>query len=795
MNLRIIEVQGPSEVQISCENSLKPLNLPEASCAAEGLGQLRLELGSSLQSGTYAFSVHGDLPTVTPPQNDFSMIIRQVPTEQVADAAFGVPGWPLGELETSQPLLAWSTAGVGEVSSVTISFFMRNVTGALRALLINLPSGFQHRVRGSNEFKVSNPKLPLLKGASDWLEVSQLDRIVVRLEPEDPVVSVGSYMFTFPVALPRAELLPAVNFWRLSFCSSRSCVLPTDKAVLLSFPMAGFMPGEISLLEQHRQQLARTEVTGAPREADSDSLQLGAPAVPVRSAQHLTRTIRLQDPTPNRCPAAAPRSGLTAQPAAAPASRRPGPRKHGEDRDGPSTEHRAKLDEEKLRLNIGGKKVEERISLASGSAGDRIPALHFLTDLPPSVWRFQTSHHRTGRGFHASEKADSAVGFVGTEPGRVAPCGRGNVIGETRVERRSGVITAEEKACQWTQAIGTLMSFDLGLTTISVSGAISACRQAWRRANQLMSLLLQSPVQPDAVACNALLTATAALAWEKAEALLPPFQCWGVRCTLVTLNACADGSAKAKQWRRPLNLLQEARAAPLVPDVVSLTASVTGLKKCRGPWGHAIALLANMATREVRENVLTWNALMSACRPGEEDEVEEAVRAAEWHQGLHCLALMGQRSLQLSDASRNVPLCSLEETSSDQARDELKEMRPRPWRQVLALFHTFEEETFQPTRLAWGAVLGVLARQALWAGALGALNTLVPTVDASRLWTGVDANGLRCPASRHPRQMRCTMTCWCRPATARPLAPPRGGFSQTCAMSFSCSTRPTGSRP
>eukprot|EP00913_Durusdinium_trenchii_P002624 g2430.t1 len=185
MNLRIIEVQGPSEVQISCENSLKPLNLPEASCAAEGLGQLRLELGSSLQSGTYAFSVHGDLPTVTPPQNDFSMIIRQVPTEQVADAAFGVPGWPLGELETSQPLLAWSTAGVGEVSSVTISFFMRNVTGALRALLINLPSGFQHRVRGSNEFKVSNPKLPLLKGASDWLEVSQLDRIVVRLEPED----------------------------------------------------------------------------------------------------------------------------------------------------------------------------------------------------------------------------------------------------------------------------------------------------------------------------------------------------------------------------------------------------------------------------------------------------------------------------------------------------------------------------------------------------------------------------------------------------------------------------------
>ena len=46
------------------------------------------------------------------------------------------------------------------------------------------PEFYEHRIRGPSEFKVSNPRLPLLKGATDWLDVSQLDRIVVNLEPE-----------------------------------------------------------------------------------------------------------------------------------------------------------------------------------------------------------------------------------------------------------------------------------------------------------------------------------------------------------------------------------------------------------------------------------------------------------------------------------------------------------------------------------------------------------------------------------------------------------------------------------
>eukprot|EP00434_Breviolum_minutum_P008476 symbB.v1.2.007479.t1/scaffold410.1/size210127/6 len=252
-NLRIVEVQAPSVFELSCDgNSLKQLNLPQAECVLEGLGGVRLELADSLITGTYAFSVTAELPPVTPPQNHFSIIIRQQPTENVVDAAFGLPGWPIIDIDSSQPILAWTTAQLGEVSSVTISFTMQNATGALRAFLINLPEFYQHRIRGPSEFKVSNPRLPLLKGASDWLDVSQLDRIRVNLEPEDPVVAVGSYLFTFPVALPLpSSPLPSVNLWRLSFCRARSC------EVLVSFPIGGFAPGEVSALEQRRQEWAR----------------------------------------------------------------------------------------------------------------------------------------------------------------------------------------------------------------------------------------------------------------------------------------------------------------------------------------------------------------------------------------------------------------------------------------------------------------------------------------------------------------------------------------------------------
>ncbi|CAE7651299.1 unnamed protein product, partial [Symbiodinium necroappetens] len=172
----------------------------------------------------------------------------------------------------SQPVLAWSAASFQEISTVTISFTVQLATIALRAMLISLPPGFQHRVRSVEEFKVSNQRLPLLKGSTDWLDVSVLDRILISLEPEDPAVDVGTYMFSFPVEMPVAAELPSVNLWQLSFCNSRYCVHPKDEAVLVSFPLPGFLPGEVSLLEQRRQQLAQ-EAAGRPETASASRMR------------------------------------------------------------------------------------------------------------------------------------------------------------------------------------------------------------------------------------------------------------------------------------------------------------------------------------------------------------------------------------------------------------------------------------------------------------------------------------------------------------------------------------------
>ncbi|CAE7395231.1 unnamed protein product [Symbiodinium natans] len=268
---RIVEVIAPSEILLSCD-TLQHLTLPAAVCAEQGPGFARLDLDESLQPGTFSFTVTGDLPSQTPQQNFFSIVIRRSPSEHVVDAAFDFVGWQIQDVSISQPVLAWSTAGFREISTVTISFAVQLATAMLRALLISLPPGYQHRVRSVEEFKVSNQRLPLLKGSTDWLDMSVLDRILISLEPKDPAVDIGSYMFTFPVELPTAAQLPAVNLWQLSFCKSRYCVHPKDEAVLVSFPIAGFLPGEVSVLEQRRQKLAQEE-TGVPETASASTMR------------------------------------------------------------------------------------------------------------------------------------------------------------------------------------------------------------------------------------------------------------------------------------------------------------------------------------------------------------------------------------------------------------------------------------------------------------------------------------------------------------------------------------------
>merc|ERR1719401_2979929 len=71
------------------------------------------------------------------------------------------------------------------------------------------------------------------------------------------MIGAGSYRLAFPVKLPEVVTsLPVLNLWRLTLCADRWCMSPQDPSVIASFPMAGFLPGEVSLLELKRIQAA-----------------------------------------------------------------------------------------------------------------------------------------------------------------------------------------------------------------------------------------------------------------------------------------------------------------------------------------------------------------------------------------------------------------------------------------------------------------------------------------------------------------------------------------------------------
>jgi hypothetical protein len=264
----IIEIQCPSAYFLSCLGTdLNRITLPGGppSCDLRGFGKLQISLNETLRPGAYAFAVKMSLPTALPEANMFALIVRERTTELIIDGAFELPGKPFVPLPITQPSLAWSTAGFNQRSSVTVGFTFTNTTSNIQALLITLPPGFSHTVTQASDVKSSNAMLPLMKGGEDWIDAVLTNRLRILLEPSDLVIAAGSYRLTFPVLLPEtAYILPRWNIWMFSLCGDRNtCLTPEDFGVLVSFPMAGFGPGEVSVLEQNRIQAALDKTLGS----------------------------------------------------------------------------------------------------------------------------------------------------------------------------------------------------------------------------------------------------------------------------------------------------------------------------------------------------------------------------------------------------------------------------------------------------------------------------------------------------------------------------------------------------
>ncbi|CAL1126927.1 unnamed protein product [Cladocopium goreaui] len=100
--------------------------------------------------------------------------------------------------------------------------------------------------------------------------------------------------------------------------------------------------------------------------------------------------------------------------------------------------------------------------------------------------------------------------------------------------------------------------------------------------------------------------------WQQALELLQGDE----HCDLVTFNAAISACAKAKQWQQAEVVFQAAKAAELVPDIVSWN-SLLNAYASGGQWPLALSLLAHLARTDTaatpRPDLLSYNSVLHGC--------------------------------------------------------------------------------------------------------------------------------------------------------------------------------------
>merc|ERR1711972_586379 len=140
-----ILVKPPVGFVLTCsmEGALRQISLPPKGVRPDCIDDpMEIRLASTLTAGQYAFAVTADLPTETPMDNTFNIIITDQ-DNNVVDAAYGIQGLPiLGSLHVDAATLAWSKADMGQPTMITVGLTFVQDTRYIKALLITFPDMF-----------------------------------------------------------------------------------------------------------------------------------------------------------------------------------------------------------------------------------------------------------------------------------------------------------------------------------------------------------------------------------------------------------------------------------------------------------------------------------------------------------------------------------------------------------------------------------------------------------------------------------------------------------------------------
>jgi hypothetical protein len=242
-----ISVVPPHGYLLTCstEGALKAIHLPgsQPDCIDD---PLTLQLTNTLSADEYAFAVAVDVPPETPAGNTWNLIIRDQ-DNNVVDAAYQIVGHGVVAIGVEEPTLAWSRADPRMPSDITVGFTVSTAITVVKSVLVTFPNSFIHDVQKPTDVQNLNKGFPVASG-SDWADTSATDRIRILLDDTDDTTVINAdtipYRFTFPVLVP--PTVPANNIWFLSLCTDQQCRMPSDRSVVVSFPLAGFQLYELA---------------------------------------------------------------------------------------------------------------------------------------------------------------------------------------------------------------------------------------------------------------------------------------------------------------------------------------------------------------------------------------------------------------------------------------------------------------------------------------------------------------------------------------------------------------------
>eukprot|EP00913_Durusdinium_trenchii_P017848 g16772.t1 len=213
----------------------------------------------------------------------------------------------------------------------------------------------------------------------------------------------------------------------------------------------------------------------------------------------------------------------------------------------------------------------------------------------------------------------------------------------------SAVLSACGRAQQWQRALAVLTAGEAHADVGLYNAAISVLKKdLWMKALGILQRLQDQAFRPDLVSFNATLSALAsARRWQQCCHMLALMNSQRVVADGVSLSSCINAVEQA--WPLALELLEQASEKDTVLCGSAISALTRHAQKpgCRTGewWEHALQLFFDMEHWQIRPNLLTCSAALSACEKGVQWtcalEIFEGRRRRDWDGVAYCSSLLG----------------------------------------------------------------------------------------------------------------------------------------------------------